>query len=862
MAMNIFPQTYCKLKQLDRLANRQSGKQTIRQAGREAQNFLNMLLRDFRYILPRNKRMASLSKNHLCRQTRQSVTDRQHKPIESTTKKWPKTKAFLGKIAILIVFGVTNNAQGVDLPHQHPRSIYAMNTMGRIIKKSKLYSPLLAQTDKNGKTDDITSELEDIDEDITDEFEEDLKSDLEGDLEVDEADLIDEELVDIEREEIKQEETLIEEEFKAQQEKSVPTEEEPILGEEDEDLIEEDSEQLAEEEPSQESPPETIPLDEDLAEVTEDETLLADEEPDQGPSGSTLDITDVDFLHDQNGGTVVIRTTGVPQVPSIRSSEDGRQIIVEIENVRLPDRFKRPYATREFPSNIGFFQAYQERQSKTARFVVQMRQSIEPLVRVEGNSVLIEAQGSEIQELADTQSPLDSQNLADNGESMASPSGKPLNASSSEDLLSQGVQFSGNPISIEVSKADIRNVLEFITNESGLNMVFSENVKGTVTLKLRDIPWDQAFILVLQMKKLGYIKNGDILVVDTVNAIQSEIQERQQLLDSKKNLEPLQVQILPINYAKAQDITNQIQLFKSQRGQIQVDQRTNSLIITDISENIRRMRELIRNLDVQIPQVLIEGKVIEANERFNRRFGLALTGQNLSSIVSSFNVQNSTGGSQTLSLDLSQIVGLDAGALSAILDMLEEEEVVRVLSSPRVVTLNNMAASIQQTEQIPISKSDATGGSVSSGTEYKDITFSLNVTPQVTSGEGIILQISIQRQFTGTAVAEGAAPPVFGRSANTNVMVNNGDTAVIGGIYQTSNTKTRHGVPLLRSLPLIGSLFRQNVYETSKTELLIFLTPRVLNRNETFALNRNDDLYEEEVNRSSEVELEDEFDNL
>ena len=163
-----------------------------------------------------------------------------------------------------------------------------------------------------------------------------------------------------------------------------------------------------------------------------------------------------------------------------------------------------------------------------------------------------------------------------------------------------------------MNNADIRDVLDFITNESGLNIIFSENVKGNVTLKLREVPWDQAFLLVLQMKKLGYVKNGEILIVDTVSAIQSEIKERQALLDSKKNLEPLRIQILPINYAKAQEMINKIQVFKSQRGQIQADPRTNTLIITDIDENIQRMKALIRNLDVQIPQVLIEGKIIEA----------------------------------------------------------------------------------------------------------------------------------------------------------------------------------------------------------------------------------------------------------
>ncbi len=790
----------------------------------------------------------------------------------------------------LIIVSIIKNAQGINLSHKSSPDILNIRDSANGL--------LLAQTDDK---DDIQLEIEELSQE--DEFEDSLESDLEGSLEIDEADLIDEELIDVEREEEKTEDARIEEEFEAQQaeaevEEALESEgeqkadQEKALGdnleeefeefeefeelaEDDEDTqqdqvseegsLEEEFEQLAEDE----SPAESIAEDEDLIEIEDSEdVLLAEEE--QESTGPLLYITAVDFLHDQSGGSIVIKTTGTPESPSIRRSEDGTQVIVELDNVRLPDQFKRPYATKEFPSNIGFFQAYQENDNSKVRFVVQVREPVEPLIRVEGNSILIEAQGSSLAEqdsgLSEQPGLIQTEELSDTGESMATTSSdvdQPLTASSSEDFLLKGTKFTGKPISIEVDNADIRDVLDFITNESGLNIIFSESVKGNVTLKLREIPWDQAFLLILQMKKLGYVKNGDILIVDTISAIQSEIKERQALLDSKKNLEPLRIQILPINYAKAQEMISKVQVFKSQRGQIQADPRTNSLIITDITENIQRMKELIRNLDVQIPQVLIEGKIIEANETFSRQFGLAVEGSNLNATIKGFSMKNSSGGSQQLNLDLKQVVGLNAGTLGAIFDMLENQQVLRVLSSPRIVTLNNMGASIQQSTQIPIPKAESTGGGVTASTEYKDITFSLNVTPQVTSGESIILQISIQRQSQGAATGEGGAPIVSGRSANTNIMVNDGDTAVIGGIYETSTSNTSGGVPILRSLPLIGSLFKTNLRETSKTELLIFLTPRVLNRNETFALSRSEDegINEEDLNEV-ELDLEEEFDTF
>ena len=719
---------------------------------------------------------------------------------------------------------------------------------------------ILAQADiTNENSDEINIEeelsnldddLDDVDQEEIDEFAEDLESDLEGELEEESADLSEEELIDQEIGEQEQDELLLEEEFEAQTDESSDEILDPV---------------------EQESPPETISEDEGLAEAEESEDLI------QSPVtiGQPIEVTSVDFLHAQNGGTIIIRTTGTPPTPFVRQSEDGRQIIVELSNTRIPDQFKRPYNTREFPSNIGFFQAYQEDQSRIARFVVQIREPIEPLVRLEGSAVLIEAQGPGLtQELAeaeespaieDVSSPTDTDIVVESGSPTEEGASPPLNAESSEDLLSDNIQFTGSPISIEVNEANIRNVLEFIANDSGLNLILSDAVTGNVSLKLREIPWDQAFLVVLQMKKLGYIRNGNILMVDSAEAIRDEIKSKKEFLDSKKALEPLQIQIIPISYAKATEITNQIQLFKSDRGQIQSDQRTNSLIITDISENIERMKKLIRTLDVQVPQVLIEGKIIEANENFDQRFGLALIGANLGATITNFTAPSNTDGAYTLSFDLSQIVGLNPGALTGIFDMLENEDVVRVLSSPRVVTLNNNPASINQTEQIPISQSNATAGAISSGTEYKNLTFSLQVTPQVTSGEGIILEINIQREFAGAPAAEGASPPVFGRSANTTVLVQNGDTAVIGGMYQTENTHNFQGIPILKHIPLLGALFRKNFYTTSKTELLIFLTPRVLNRNEAFALNRNnfeEDDFQMLEEGLDEVELEQEFDNL
>ncbi len=725
----------------------------------------------------------------------------------------------------------------------------------KIITRNNSFLIAQADQEKQDGEDDLALELGDVDQEVTDEFEDNLESELEGELEEDFADIPNEEPFDLDENAEKKAEQLIEEEFEQQLAETEEKTEPPL----------EDIEST--------SPAETLPEDETLVDIEDTESTI--EEPieltQQIPSTTTdgplLNVTGVDFLHDQAGGTIVIQTTGIPQNPFIRKSEDGRQIIVEIDNLKIPSQFKRPYATRDFPSNIGFFQAYQDNESTKARFVISIRDPIEPIVRVDGNSILVEAQDSNTTtgSLADTQQLLEDSELQEAND-MASKS--PLNAESSDDFLSQNVRYTGVPISIEVNNANIRDVLKFITRESGLNIVLSENITGKVSLELKEIPWDQVFLLVLQMKKLGYIRSENILIVDTIDNIRTEMKNRQQLIESKKSLSPLQIQFIPVSYAKANDLVNRIQIFKGPKGQIQSDPRTNSLMITDTLENINRMKRLIRTLDVQIPQILIEAKIVEATEVFSRRFGMIIKGQNLGSIVKGF-VLDRGGGGIPLDFDLSTIVGLSQGALTATLDLLEEDQVVKVISSPRVVTLNNMSANINQTDQIPLAKTDSTGGGISQSTEYKNITFSLNVTPQVTSGKGIILQINIQRQFAGAAASDGEAPPIFGRSASTNVLVNNGDTAVIGGMYQDSMDKNNSGVPVLRHIPILGSLFKRNTYSSNKAELLIFITPRILNRNEIFAsstlsgeVNSTNNSIDSNDIDDIELELEEEFDNL
>jgi type IV pilus assembly protein PilQ len=618
------------------------------------------------------------------------------------------------------------------------------------------------------------------------------------------------------------------------------------------------------------TPPESLEEDESVGEVqpqqaeesveTPTEEPVVDTPPPQIPVSDPVTVTAVDFKSSDNGGTIVITATG-PMSYTSRTNQEGNQFILELDNTRLPNKFKLPFNTKEFSSNIGFFQGYQGATATTARFVIQLRDSTTPNIVPEGNQLLISTGGGA--------PPPPEQNMADNEaeepqetqeapapkialESSGGQSGNwddsaALNTRTLDEFLLNSKKFYGHPISIEVKDTDIRDVFNLIAEESGLNLILSDAIAGKITLKLREIPWDQALVVLMQSKQLGYVRQGNILRIETLAAIRSETDATRQLLDSTRQLQPLRVQVFPISYARAKQLETQVKDFLSPRGKVNADERTNALVVTDIAESIVKIRKLLKALDTQTPQVLIEGKVVEARESFERKIGFILSGSGQSHKLSgdktftpAFDLDNATGGNNLFGLTVGT---LDIfGDLTGILDMMEAEDVVKVISSPRVVTLNNIEALIKQSTEVPVFTTTLQNGERETTVEYKELNLQLKVTPQITADGGIIMRMFIERQFAGSTieVSGASAAPIFGRSAQTTVIVNNGETAVIGGIYQNDNTESEQGIPLLRKIPILGHLFKGNTKVQEKNELLIFLTPRVLNREAAFGGNGQD----------------------
>ncbi|MCX7943656.1 MAG: type IV pilus secretin PilQ [Deltaproteobacteria bacterium] len=425
--------------------------------------------------------------------------------------------------------------------------------------------------------------------------------------------------------------------------------------------------------------------------------------------------------------------------------------------------------------------------------------------------------------------------------------------------------YKGKRISMDFKDANIHNILRLISEVAKINIVTSDDVKGNVTVTLRNVPWDQALEIILKTKGLGMKKVGNIIRVAPVEVFQKEAEAEMAKKKALEALEPLKVRLIPVNYGYAKDIVAQVKDVLSDRGTINIDERTNVIIIKDKIENIIKAEGLIRSLDTQTPQVLIEARIVEANTSFIRDIGIqwggnmvfapqygnptGLTFPNVVGInggaddartMNQFSgVQNPAG----FAVNMPAPVGAGAGGaigfilgnasgsanLNLRLSALENTGHVKILSAPRVTTLDNKEAKISSGVSIPISQVSAAGVM----TVFVDAKLELAVTPHVTQDGSIMLKIVTTKNepdFSRTG-AQGD-PTILKKEAFTQVLVKDGDTTVIGGIYTRRQSEEFAKVPLLSNIPVLGWLFKKKKSADERTELLIFITPRIVNRAE------------------------------
>lgn len=576
-------------------------------------------------------------------------------------------------------------------------------------------------------------------------------------------------------------------------------------------------------------------------------------------SGETVRITAIGFTPNAAGGSVIIKTNG-PAKHTKRFNAETNQYVVEIQNATLNDGLTRPFIMKDFDSDFGSINAYQNDGGNVARIVIQMKEPGEPVIQAEGNQfVILPARMAGVEGVvADaTAAAAGSDKPSEEWKKsydvkLAEKEESSLGDRSLDEFLSGNMKFFGRPISIQVSDAPIQEVINFIAEESGMNIVLGDDVKGNVSIKLRQVPWDQALVIVMRARGLGYVRQGNVMRITRLETLQAEANSAKAIVDAQATLSPVRVKVIPVSYANVTELTGQLTPFLSAgRGRAVPDQRTSAIIVTDTSEVLTRVERLVRELDLPPTQVMIEGKIVEAAETFSRTLGvnwnysgvpteISGSGGYQGSPINLATRYGSSGLSQSTLTGANSSLGISVGAidffgnLSATLGLAQNESLAKVISSPRIVTMNRAPAEISQAGEVISVNSTVDQNSNRITTAVRNpVLLKLAVTPQITSEGSVILDVDVTRQFPG-AIAESStlSRPVNTRAAKTKVLVPNGQTAVIGGIYQNDETESEQGTPWLKDIPFLGWLFKGKQIDRTKNELLIFLTPRILNPEE------------------------------
>ena len=550
-------------------------------------------------------------------------------------------------------------------------------------------------------------------------------------------------------------------------------------------------------------------------------------------ASSTGAIEGVDFRRGENGeGRVIVKLSN-PSIPIDMGVESGK-VVINFIDTQLPSNLDRKLDVIDFATPVKDIDTVSN-----------------------GNNVKMTIS-------ATTE---DYDHLAYQSEDQYTIEFKPISKEEKEEQKKDKFGYTGERLSLNFQSIEVRAVLQLIADFTGLNMVTSDAVSGNVTLRLKNVPWDQALDIILKSRGLGMRKAGNVIMV----APSEELAARERLeLEASRQVEelaPLRTEFVQINYADAADLMNLIQAEEnnllSDRGNVSIDARTNTLIIQDVASSLQAVRGLVSELDVAVRQVLIESRIVNADESFAKdigvRFGyskdtkqnnkitrndigqngdgnpfVALGGTQNGGVVTSttgFDV----GGVEGLITDLPAIpadavsMALAVGKVGSYLLQLELSALIAEgrgedIASPRVITSNQNEAIIESGVQIPYQEASSSGAT---SVSFQDAVLSLRVTPQITPDDRIIMDLAVnQDTVSGTTVL--GVPAINTRSVTTQVLVQNGETVVLGGVYSSSDRKSVDRAPFFGDLPYVGFLFKRTDINTTKSELLIFITPKIL----------------------------------
>jgi type IV pilus assembly protein PilQ len=586
-----------------------------------------------------------------------------------------------------------------------------------------------------------------------------------------------------------------------------------------------------------------------------------------------LTVKSVDFMNVKNKSRIQI---GLDGKATYDVSKNGDLVTLKIDGANIPADLARPFLTFDFVTPVDKFLPRQE--GKDVIFEITMKKMSPYFITQDKNQILMDfdipADMKETKKISRKDVP----EIA-SGQSKKKASGTKATAVSKADVddLSPGPKqaavldtfkpkYKGQPITLDFQNADIQNVLRIIADVSGMNIVTSDEVKGQITIRLKDIPWDQALDVILESKDLSKMQLGNVVRIapaDKIKAAQDRLIASQK---TEEQLEPLFTSVIPVNFSKATEMINLLKGKEigilTERGSIVADARTNVLIVKDIQKSVDAISVMIKRLDKPTPQVLIASRIVQADDDFTKALGVAWGGQyrsqsgksffGLSGVNSSsaattlFDSTTVPGGnpnwssttlpasSMLVNFPQGQAAGLGitlgrlAGSMFDLdlrLDIGETTGDAKVIARPKVVTLDNKKATIKQGEKYPYVVRNQEG---QLSTELKDIELVLEVTPRIAFDGSINMEVSVKRNSIGATKNSLGDPSIASREVQTEVIVRDGETAVIGGIIEEEIHKDVQKVPFLGDIPVVGWLFKAKKNTKTKKELLIFISPHVL----------------------------------
>ena len=541
-------------------------------------------------------------------------------------------------------------------------------------------------------------------------------------------------------------------------------------------------------------------------------------------------VRDVEIQKIADKTRVIVKTEGGEPKFSLIKKDELKRLSIEIENATISPQGQKALDTSQVSAFVKRVSSFQHK-DKLVRVIAELTDISSYNISREGTNIILDIE------------PPGAEGEAKKIETKEMAAGETKKA----EALPGEKKYEGKKISLDFQDADINNIIRLIAEVSDLNIITTEDVKGKVTMRLISIPWDQALDIILKTNKLDMVREGNIIRIAPATAI---AEERKSLMEAKRavieskiveeEVEELVTESLSISYAKAGELTKNLEKIKSKRGDITIDDRTNTVIVKDTKKKLADMKLLIEKLDKRTPQVLIEARIVEVNRNFSKELGIqwggglnmttdanfpntiGITGSSVGTSAVSLPAAAGTGTGGAISATLGSVTG--ASQLDIRLSALESSGRARIISTPKITASDNKEAVIESGRSIPYPTTSSAGTQV----QFIDATVSLTVTPHITPDNYISMKIVATKNEADFGQQVQGTPSIIKKKATTEVLIKDGDTTVIGGLYKTTKQESVAGVPWFMKIPVIGWLFKKKADTDLGEELLIFITPKII----------------------------------